>query len=102
MYAEQLGEDALARQRRESAPKCKSCGAPIRWAITRSGRRMPLDYDESPTGNVLLFGDESCRVIGADEQFTPSDATRHTSHFATCPQGAAHRRKQLAIVEPTE
>lgn len=97
LYERTLGPDALARQKRDAATKCKSCGAPIRWGITRNGKRMPLNYDETPEGNVFLFGDDGCRV-GNKNDPTPVDATRHTSHFATCPNAGAHR-KQLEIVE---
>lgn len=48
-----------------SAPiaKCRSCGSPVVWIMTATGRRMPVNPD-----------------------------TRE-SHFATCPQSAEWRRK---------
>lgn len=27
------------------ASKCRSCGAPIEWVLTESGKRMPVDPD---------------------------------------------------------
>ena len=92
LYREQMGADALARQKRAAAPKCKSCRAPIRWAtIKGSGKHMPLDYDETEGGNVFLFKDDVC-VVGKQTDKTPFGATRHYSHFATCPHADEHRR----------
>lgn len=35
-------------------PKCKSCGAEIRWAKTPAGKAIPIDEKPSPTGNITL------------------------------------------------
>jgi hypothetical protein len=51
----------------DNEAECRSCGAPILWCITRSGKKMPCDL--------------------MDE-----DETSTTSHFATCPN-AGHWRK---------
>ncbi len=60
--------------------KCKTCKAPIEWVQTRQGKRMPLD--PKPFTVVTSEGD----VV-----------TGRTSHFATCPQAAAHHKaKTLA------
>lgn len=74
---------------------CRSCGAPIIWARTLSGRNMPLDAEPNPEGNVVLARGlaivrekPSFELAGEDE-----GATRHTSHFATCPNAATHRRR---------
>jgi len=66
---------------------CRTCGAPIRWAVTAAGRRMPLD-----TKPVTLF----VLVGSTDEQGNQRVDTRtgYVSHFATCPQAAEHRRAQ--------
>lgn len=34
--------------------ECASCGAPITWAITPAGKRMPVDAEPTPNGNVEL------------------------------------------------
>jgi hypothetical protein len=91
LYRDTMGENALERQRRAGATRCRSCFRPIRWARTGSGKRMPVDYDENEAGNVFLFADGGCRVGKQDEQ-TPAGATRHFSHFATCPHADEHRR----------
>jgi hypothetical protein len=32
---------------------CRSCGAPIRWVVTEKGKRIPLDRDPQPDGNIV-------------------------------------------------
>lgn len=70
---------------------CRSCHAPILWAITDNGRRMPVDVGQVDGGNVLLTqgpdGGHLATVIKADGR------RAWTSHFATCPQAAWHRGK---------
>ena len=74
-------------------PTCKSCGAEIMWAKTQAGRLAPVDAAESPDGNVFVAVCEG----GPTAFFPPAgttiaDATRHKSHFATCPNANAHRK----------
>jgi len=90
--AEQLGESAAQRARRDDARKCKSCHAPIIWAKNETtGKWMPLDYDPHEGGNVFLFLNGKCRVGKQDDQL-PDWSTRHFSHFARCPHANDHRR----------
>jgi len=49
-------------------PKCRSCGAPLLWAETNKGKNNPLDP-------------------------APDDDGVYTSHFATCSNAPAHRRR---------
>ena len=66
---------------------CSSCTAPIMWAWTERGARMPLDRDMVFGGNVDLDPVTMlARVVPADP-----DMRRHTSHFATCPNAAGWR-----------
>jgi hypothetical protein len=83
--------------------RCKSCGAPIRWALhERTERRMPLDALANPDGNisVVAWGGKqgnglSLPIIGVnvppDKAMTPM---HYTSHFATCPNADDHRKKR--------
>jgi hypothetical protein len=89
-----MDDEALARQKRDAATKCKSCAAPIRWAKTGAGKHMPLDYDEHEGGNVFFFKDGTC-YVGKQDDPTPVDATRHYSHFSTCPSADRHRMPRL-------
>jgi hypothetical protein len=72
--------------------RCNSCGAPILWAITSTGKRMPVDAEPSPVGNVLLIvrsGEEPRAEVVP--RGTKSNLLR-VSHFATCPNSAKHRK----------
>jgi hypothetical protein len=67
------------------ADKCRSCGAPILWVVMRaSGKRMPLDA--KPEKRITLVAADPDTVVG---QVTDA----YTSHFATCPDAAQHRKK---------
>lgn len=75
---------------------CGSCGAEVIWAFTTSGKRMPVDAEPSPDGNVTLIpplipGETPTAVVSSDRD--PAQV-RHMSHFATCPNAAAHRRSR--------
>jgi hypothetical protein len=66
--------------------RCRSCKQPIRWAFTEKKRRIPFDPDPHPTGNLIVEAGVA-RVAPAG-----SAPTMYLSHFATCPQAAAHRK----------
>jgi len=73
---------------------CGSCPAPIIWARTPAGKRMPVDAEPTPDGNVTLVPplesyDSPLAVVSSERD--PS-STRYTSHFATCPNADSHRR----------
>jgi hypothetical protein len=99
----------------QHVPKvCSSCPAPIFWAQTleldergrwsrvrneSTGRfkSMPVDFQPTPDGNVVLFHRPGegivCRVLRKGEQ-PPPEAKLRTSHFATCPNARKHRRSR--------
>lgn len=73
---------------------CRSCGEPIIWAEFESGKKCPFDAEPSQAGEWAL-----------NEAYDPPKATRlrrtegsgeegYTSHFATCPDAATHRRSR--------
>lgn len=77
---------------------CRSCGAPVTWATTTTGKRMPVDSAPHPDGNVLLRprsrgeGLEAV-VLGPLERLAQGRVHQlHHSHFATCPNATDHRR----------
>lgn len=77
-----------------SGATCRSCGAPIEWALTAKGRRMPVDLEPAAAGLLLVHDG---RVEHADR--APADwprSPRRTSHFATCPNARKHRREGSA------
>lgn len=56
--------------------KCRGCGEPIEWWITKSGRRMPIsvvEVKDKPVGPIKEF--------------------KRVSHFAVCPNADDFRRK---------
>ncbi len=77
---------------------CRSCGAPIRWAKTAAGKRMPLDVEPTRDGNVQLgwVGGEQVAIVltrEADRAGCLVDGIPlYLSHFVTCPDSAALRR----------
>ena len=74
---------------------CKSCGAPIVWACVASGKRAPFDLAETPDGEWGIDDREAqprAEKIDRDIETQPG----HKSHFATCPDAKAWRRKPAA------
>lgn len=66
----------------EIVPRCRSCGAEIRWARTSAGKRMPLDAEPNPNGNVELTN--GVAVVHAQPPAFV-DGEIFMPHFATCP-----------------
>jgi hypothetical protein len=69
--------------------RCRSCQAPVQWAITENGKRMPLDADPVPGGGVTELGTDADGALLV--RATPNAGTR-SSHFASCPNAKEHRR----------
>jgi hypothetical protein len=74
---------------------CSSCHQPIIWAITTKAKRMPIDAEPQPDGNVALDFragmDPLARVLTVTQQFGLKNLRK--SHFATCPQADKWRRR---------
>lgn len=80
---------------------CRSCGAPLLWCRTTAGKAMPIDptpylaKECDPRATVVLYEPHS-----ADPAFVVQagkigrDQVVYVSHFASCPNAAAHRRSQ--------
>ena len=81
-----------------STSKCKSCHAPILWAETVNGRRIPLDAHPDPTGNVELHADGRA-VVHRTAPLTGVPLYR--AHHQTCPYAAEHRRSTPIRRKPT-
>jgi hypothetical protein len=95
-----LADDAPPPVLPWSTSGCRSCGARIVWAITSSGKRMPVDAASSPIGNIMLVSPDgsieeppSALVLHteADMAGVPPEQL-HLSHFVTCPKAANWRR----------
>ena len=97
--------------------RCRSCSAEIWWAqvLDEKGqivkkpdgkpRVIPVDFAPSEKGNVALARRGTAvvaRVLGAERAQQIRDAawalqgthSLRTSHFATCPNAADHRRSR--------
>lgn len=84
----------------DGVSRCRTCHQAIWWAQTGSGRRIPIDPEPVPDGNVVVehpgdHGEAMVTVLGRPEeqQLYADVGPRYQSHFATCPQAAQHRRK---------
>lgn len=71
-------------------PTCKACGAPLVWAETRppdgtgqEPRRMPLDAEPHPAGNVVFNVDGKVQVLGARAALEARDAGRTLYKFTS-------------------
>lgn len=78
---------------------CRSCDAPVVWAVTDLAKSMPVDRDPSPAGSIALEyrvpgRAPLARVVRADLRGARTDL--HTSHFATCPQAGNWRKRRSA------
>jgi len=76
---------------------CGSCLAPVIWAETRNGRRMPVDPEPTKRGNVALTDRTHLHraplatVLGATSRFGRKDLRE--SHLVTCPHSTMWRRR---------
>jgi hypothetical protein len=62
---------------------CRSCGAPISWAVTKDGKRIPLD----PPRQAMVAADhlsDGTPVVEVHSVFVP--------HFVTCPDAEKWRK----------
>lgn len=80
--------------------RCQSCQAEILWARTPSGRRIPLDAEPNPDGNVILTGyEDEARTLTKAE--LPAYRARGwriwMPHHATCPNADEWRRRERRI-----
>jgi len=87
---------------------CSSCGAQIFWCVSATGKSMPLDCRPDPLGLLVLREpegeipglecyEEPMRALHVSAlrkagETVPESAERYTSHFATCPNAARHRK----------
>lgn len=69
--------------------RCRYCGAPILWARTAKGRRIPLAAVPVAGGNLDLdpAAGQVAYVAGP-----VSTEVRYVSHFATCPSAGKARK----------
>ena len=76
---------------------CRSCGAHIRWVKTERDKRIPLDREPTPDGNIVpVLVDEEwrARVLSQSQadEYRRLGGDTYTAHFSTCPQADAWRQ----------
>lgn len=88
--------------------RCRDCRAPIVWAMTDAGRRMPVDALAVAGGELELFaeyfpsGDEvepgvqRVRIRPSDR---PPSSPAWRGHWLTCPERRGPRRIPREILE---
>lgn len=96
---------------------CRSCGAPIIWALTETDQRaMPLDAEPTDGGNVVVVGlavtargaQPVARILGGAHPDLFGGLTRpgdtggpyYRAHFASCPDAAGWRHRD-AVPAPS-
>lgn len=81
---------------------CDRCGAPITWALTEHGRRICLDIDPHPNGNVVVASVDRYSVSTVhvlDKHEYPVDPRqRLLAHIVTC--GGKPRPPVTALPPP--
>ena len=101
MYGLRAVVDALmdfapGREPRMPATRsCRSCGDPILWATSSSGKAIPLNPEPTPMGNVTIVverDDVARATVHPHATIQNVPMPRYQSHFATCPQADSWRR----------
>lgn len=81
---------------------CSSCNAPIAWVRTQLGKPMPVDLERvrvlaDSKGTTVIVTDSGRVVRGVKLQPVDGHLVNavegRVSHFASCPNAAAHRRR---------
>lgn len=70
--------------------KCRTCEAPVEWALMESGKMMPLDAVPSKDGRFVFIGGKA-RLETLEDRALARPV--YTSHFVTCPDRDLHRKK---------
>ncbi len=69
---------------------CRGCGAPILWAYTERGKRMPLDTapSEPLPGTYRVAGQHGHPPSPLTD---PPGTTYHMNHWTTCPVASSFK-----------
>ncbi len=70
---------------------CRTCEAPVLWAETAAGKKMPLDAVPVPTG-TMAYVHGKCWPVTAEDRKLHREL--YTSHFVTCPHAGDWRRRK--------
>lgn len=79
------------------------CGRVVRWVVTEADRRLPIDPEPHPAGNIVPVVTEAgvrARVLGGGQLPVEPPAKAYRSHYVTCPDAELFRRKRGASRTP--
>lgn len=80
---------------RGSRSVCRSCGAPVIWTLTASGKRMPVDAEPRADGTyVLAENQDGSFAAQRYSHFVHQIRQLYASHFATCPHAGMWRKEE--------
>lgn len=85
---------------RNSGSKCRSCGAPVKWVSTATGKKMPVNEGlifvlPDTEGDTTIVSRDGMVVKGRLVMAGTDGAVQgNISHFATCPQAGEWRRSR--------
>lgn len=74
---------------------CRSCGQPIRWIRTTTGKNMPVDpeelnADDLTSGTILVTLSGQVHRVGGERN--QPNVKGFISHFSTCPDAKEWRK----------
>lgn len=73
--------------------KCRSCQQEVLWVLTINRKKMPVDPEPVADGNLILIDPIAPGDIPMAVNKANPDVPGWTSHFATCPDAAEHRKR---------
>lgn len=74
--------------------RCHDCRAVVVWALTDTGRRMPVNFEPDPQGTLELFTehfpdgepvDPGVQRVRRRPPGRPASSPAWSTHWATCP-----------------
>jgi len=71
---------------------CTGCGAPIIWAVTEKGKRIPLNSPAVRDTRGFTLTERHDQAPLAHYVADARGATLYVSHFASCPKAKEFRR----------
>lgn len=82
--------------------ECRSCSAPIEWAVTDQGRKAPLDVEPGADGRFAVVGRKGKALLVVSLTNAQLDRVRavppgvelvlRRSHFQSCPNADEWRK----------
>lgn len=70
---------------------CSSCSEPIIWCRTETGKRMPVNVEPIPEGNLVLSPGPLPTVRSVSRAGREPGQRLYVSHFSSCRQADKHR-----------